>query len=142
MLAYVKLIFWINWLLLVAACLGAWRWGRRAERSAATLILAIFALVLIAGPIHERKLVEDLYLLLDGVLAFGLLLLALRHATRWLGVSVLLQAVQFSLHAYYLVAAKPYDNLYILVNNLVSLVVLLCVLAGVALARRERTAAK
>ncbi|WP_233282174.1 hypothetical protein [Caulobacter vibrioides] len=67
----------------------------------------------------------------------GLLLLALRHATAWLGLSVLLQGVQFSLHAYYLVADKLYDKLYATVNNLVTLGVLCCLLVGVALAARR-----
>jgi len=65
-------------------------------------------------------------------------MLAVRYATAWLGVCVLLQGVQFSLHAYYLVADKAYDDLYAMVNNLVSLGVLLCLAAGCLLAWRKR----
>ncbi|HWW27007.1 MAG TPA: hypothetical protein VNZ85_14040 [Caulobacter sp.] len=142
MFAYLQLLFWLNWLLLAAACLGAWRWGGRAERGCATLLLAAFAVVVLVNLIHGGKFVEGLYLVLDGLLALGLLLLAIRHATRWLGVAVLLQSVQFSLHAYYIVDGRPYDRLYVLVNNLVSMGVLICLLAGVALARRWRAAEK
>ncbi len=137
MFAYQQLLFWINWLLLAAACLGAWRWGGRAERSGAALVLATFVAVALARLLHGKELVQGVYLALDGLLALGLLMMALRHATRWLGVAVLLQAVQFSLHAYYLVEAKRYDAFYILVNNLVSLGVLVCLLAGVVMARRR-----
>ena len=64
--------------------------------------------------------------------------MAMRYTTAWLGVAVLLQAAQFSLHAYYLVAGKLYDSFYAMVNNLVSLGVLLCLAAGCLLAWRKR----
>lgn len=140
MYAYQQLLFWMNWLLLAAACLGAWRWGGRAERSVATLLLATFVIVVVTGLALGSELHQGVYLTLDGLLAVGLLFLALRHATLWLGVAVLLQGVQFSLHAYYLVQGKRYDNLYILVNNLVSMGVLICVLTGVGMAWRKRRA--
>ena len=101
-------------------------------------MLAIFVAVILAGFLRGKELIQGVYLALDGLLALALLLLALRHATRWLGVAVLLQSVQFSLHAYYLVQAKRYDSFYILVNNSVSSGVLLCILTGTLLARRKR----
>lgn len=142
MFAFLQLLFWINWPLLAAACFGAWRWGGRAERSGALLVLTTFVTVVLVGLIHGKELVQGLYLALDGLMALGLLMLALRHATRWLGIAVLLQGVQFSLHAYYLVGARRYDNIYILVNNLVSTGVLICILVGTFLAwrRRDRSA--
>ncbi|UAL11341.1 hypothetical protein K8940_03310 [Caulobacter segnis] len=140
MFAYQQLLFWLNWLLLAAVCVGAWRWGGRAERSCAMLVLAAFTIVVLVNLVHGGKFVQGLYLALDGLLALGLLLLALRHATRWLGVAVLLQAVQFSLHAYYIVVGRRYDGLYVLVNNLVTMGVLICVLAGVILAKCKRRA--
>ncbi|WP_223393122.1 hypothetical protein [Caulobacter segnis] len=104
------------------------------------LVLAAFTIVVLVNLVHGGKFVQGLYLALDGLLALGLLLLALRHATRWLGVAVLLQAVQFSLHAYYIVVGRRYDGLYVLVNNLVTMGVLICVLAGVILAKCKRRA--
>ncbi|HWU80707.1 MAG TPA: hypothetical protein VN158_11635 [Caulobacter sp.] len=141
MFAYLQLLFLVSWLLLAAACFGAWRWGGRPERSGAMLVLGVWVAVLLASLIRDKELVRGVFLALDGVLALGLLLLALRHATRWLGVAVLLQGVQFSLHAYYLVAARRYDNLFVLVNNLVSLGVLVSLLTSVVLAWRSRRAA-
>ncbi len=143
MFAYLQLLFLVNWLLLVAACFGAWRWGARPERNGAALLLATWCAVVLASLIRDKEFVRGVFLALDGVLALGFLLLALRHATRWLGVAVLLQGVQFSLHAYYLVAARRYDNLFVMVNNLVSLGVLISLLTGVMIAwRKRRTAAK
>ncbi|USQ96901.1 hypothetical protein [Caulobacter sp. RL271] len=143
MFAYLQLLFLVDWLLIAVACFGAWRWGARQERHAAALVLAIFVGFILASLIRDKEFIRGVYLTLDGLLALGLLLLSLRYATRWLGVTVLLQGVQFSLHAYYLVAARRYDNFYILVNNLVSLGVLICLLTGVALAwRARRRAAK
>ncbi|MET3667014.1 hypothetical protein [Caulobacter sp. 1776] len=140
MLAPLQLLYLVNWLLLAVTCIGAWRWGARPERSGAALLLGTWLAVVLAGLIRDKELARGVFLALDGVLALGLLLLALRHTTRWLGVAVLLQGVQFSLHAYYLVAARRYDNLFVMVNNLVSLGVLICLLAGVALAWRSRRA--
>ena len=57
-------------------------------------------------------------------------------------MALVLQGVQFSLHAYYLVASRRYDNLYILVNNLVSFGVVASLLFGVVLAWRAQRAAK
>lgn len=136
MLAHLQPLVLFGWLLLAVTCFASWRWGGRPERSGATLVLAITVGFALAGYLLDKEVTRAVYLLLDGILALGLLLLALRHATRWLGVAVLLQGVQFSLHAYYLVAARRYDSLYALVNNLVSLGVLFCLLAGSILAWR------
>lgn len=142
MFAMMQLLFLLNWLLIAVACLGAWRWGARPERGGAALTLAVFAAFVLAGLAQDGELVRGLYLALDGIFALGLLLLALRYVRRWLGVALLLQGVQFSLHAYYLVASRRYDNLYILVNNLVSFGVVVSLLFGVVLAWRAQRAAK
>ncbi|MFY8142426.1 MAG: hypothetical protein ACOVMT_00905 [Caulobacter sp.] len=142
MFALLQLLFLINWLLVAAACIGAWRWGERPERGGALLTVAIFAGFALASLMPDKEAVRGIYLVLDGLFALGLLLLALRHATRWLGIAVLLQGVQFSLHAYYLVADKNYDNFYILVNNLVTFGVLTSLLAGIFRGRLARRAEK
>lgn len=55
----------------------------------------------------------------------------------------LVQGIQFSLHAYYLVGGLARDNTYAMVNNLDSIGVLLCILVGTLLAwRRRRASAK
>lgn len=136
MLAHVPIISILGWLLILAACLLAWRLGGKPERQGAMLVLATSFLAAFPGFIPDHELQRMVYLAIDGLLAGGLLLLALRYARVWLGVAVLLQGVQFSLHAYYLVASRRYDNTYGAVNNLVSLGVLCCVAAGSVLAYR------
>nr|WP_295112127.1 hypothetical protein [uncultured Caulobacter sp.] len=142
---HLSLIAMIGWLLILAACLTAWRLGGRAERQAALLVLATSFLASFPKLVPDHDLQRVAYLALDGAVAGGLLLLALRYARVWLGVAVLLQGVQFSLHAYYLVAGKRYDNAYAMVNNIVSLGVLCSLAAGSILAwraRRREVAAK
>ncbi len=142
MFAVLQLLVLVDWLLIAVACYGAWRWGGRPERGGAALVLVVLGAFVLAGLVRGDELVRGLYLALDGLFALGLLLLAMRYVRRWLGVALLLQGVQFSLHAYYLVASRRYDNLYILVNNLVSFGVVASLLFGVVLAWRAQRAAK
>jgi hypothetical protein len=74
----------------------------------------------------------------DAVTALGLLALALRFASPWLGATMLFYAAQFSLHSFYLVAARPNDLLHLLVNNLNFLGIHLSLVAGTVLAWRKR----
>lgn len=122
-------------LLLYGAIVGvtvvAWARGSTPERIGGSLNLA--ATVLVAG-IHQivgQHALSSLFLVIDGLLALGFLGLALRYASLWLGGTMLLQGVQFSLHAFYLVTSRRYDFTYALVNNLVSWGIVLCIAAGV-----------
>ncbi len=67
----------------------------------------------------------------DGLLALGFLALTLRFAKVWLGIAMLLQAIQFALHAYYYVVERKLDMLFAIVNNLVSWGLIACILGGV-----------
>lgn len=138
MFMHLPLVAVIGWLIILAASLAAWRLGDKPERQAALLILVTSFLASFPKLIADQELQRLIFLALDGVFAVGLLLLALRHARVWLGVAVLLQGVQFSLHAYYLVANRAYDNAYALVNNIVSLGVLCSLSVGSVLAWRNR----
>lgn len=138
MFSHLPLVALIGWLLILAACLLAWRLGGKPERQGAILVLGTSFLTSFPRLIPDHELQRLAFLGLDGIVAVGLLLLALRYARVWLGVAVLLQGVQFSLHAYYLVARIRYDNIYALVNNLVSLGVLSGLATGSVLAWRAR----
>ncbi|KQV62824.1 MULTISPECIES: hypothetical protein [unclassified Caulobacter] len=135
---HVSYVAVIGWLLILAACFLAWRLGGKPERQGALLVLATSFLASFPGLIPDHDLQRVAYLAVDGVLAGGLLLLALRYARIWLGVAVLLQGVQFSLHAYYIVAGRRYDYTYGAVNNMVSLGVLCSLVTGSILALRAR----
>lgn len=133
-------------LLLYSAILGAtlfaWLRGTMPERIGGLLNLT--ATVLVAG-IHlivGAHALSTLLLVIDGLLAFGFLGLALRYASLWLGGTMLLQGAQFSLHAYYLVADRKFDFMYALVNNVVSWGIVACIFAGTLVAWRRSAVAK
>lgn len=110
--------------------LAAWLKGGRPERfgSLANLLIALLIFVLQhtlgVGPMEASLLT------IDGLLGLIFLGLAIRYTSLWLGGAMLLQGVQFSLHAFYDVTSRPFDLLFAVVNNTVSWGVLLCILAG------------
>lgn len=123
----------------MAAPLALWK-GDNASRIAA-IASALNALLLPATRIFlQRHIGEVVQLTVDFVWAIGLLMLVVRFAYRWLGVTMLLQAVQFSLHAYYLVMDMPPDRLHAWINNLDTTGISLSIMAGVILAWRRRVA--
>jgi len=81
---------------------------------------------------------EAIQLAGDFLWAVGLLVLVLRHASLWLGVTMLLQSVQFGLHAYYIVMALPHDLLHAWVNNLDEVGISICIIFGTLTAIRRR----
>jgi uncharacterized membrane protein YdjX (TVP38/TMEM64 family) len=69
-----------------------------------------------------------------------LLILAVRFASLWIGAAMILQAAQFSLHAYYLVMELPHDRLHAWINNTDDWGILIAILVGTVLAIRRRAA--
>jgi hypothetical protein len=135
---YSSLIPILAWVALVAICGLAWIKGGQPERLGVVIILvgsAFAFLVHFAAPASIQAL-----LLLGGEGSMGLafLMLALRYASPWLGGAMLFQAIQFSLHAYYLVGELPRDRTYALINNIDTFGVLACILVGALLAWRKR----
>lgn len=129
---------WMGWaVLVIVLVLACWK-GSRAERLGVAIFLtgAVYAMAVYA--LAPRSLVPTLLLLGEGAMGGGFLFLALRHMNAWLGVAMLLQAIQFSLHAYYLVGGLPRDRTFAMVTNLDSIGVLLCILVGTILAWRRR----
>ncbi|SFK53192.1 hypothetical protein [Caulobacter sp. UNC279MFTsu5.1] len=141
---HLDLLILFGWSLILGVSLLAWRLGGRVERQVALLVVVMSLAITLIGLIPDKTIQKPSYFLVDGLFGAGLLVMAMRYTTAWLGVAVLLQAAQFSLHAYYLVAGKLYDTFYAMVNNLVSLGVLLCLAVGCLLAwrKRRRVAAK
>src|SRR5215469_8526318 len=122
-----------------AAPLALWK-GDAASRIAG-VASALNALLLPALRIFlQRHIGEVVQLAVDFIWAIGLLMLVVRFAYRWLGVTMLLQAVQFSLHAYYLVMDMPKDVVHAWVNNLDAIGISLSIVAGTILAWRRRVA--
>jgi len=125
----------------LAGCVFAFWKGGPAERSGASVILAnlvILRLFAIFLPAESYGLAE---LAVDGLTALGLLVLVLRHASLWLGGVMLLYALQFSVHAFYIVTERASDRLHAIINNLDFTGVVVCLVTGTAIAWRRRRAA-
>ena len=116
---------------IIAVAAFAWIKGGTPERIGATLNL--LGSVLFSGlqTIMVPEALALSLLVLDGLFGVAFLILAVRYASLWLGAAMLLQAAQFSLHAFYYVTAKPVDRLFAIVNNLVSWGILLSIVVGV-----------
>ncbi len=135
------LSFLIGLGVLVAVFAFAMWKGDRAERYGAAFnlaagLLAVPPQYLLAPDIQPLAL-----LAIDGALAAGFLMLALRYASLWLGAALLLQAVQFSMHAYYLLMTARPDYTYMAVNNVDTTGINICIVAGILLAWRSRVRA-
>jgi hypothetical protein len=141
---------------LVLICGLAIRKGALAERMGAVMILATWIVTLVvslAAPRHHFP--ASGFLVSDAILATGLLVLALRYSSWWLGAAMLLQAVGLSLQAIYftyeradiglagneLLAAKRF---LVLGKNLASLAMLLVLLAATiaTIVKRRRSSVR
>jgi hypothetical protein len=122
----------------LAAAFALWK-GDTAARIAGVVSALNALLQPVASMFHLIPHVgEVLELTADFIWAIGLLMLVVRFAYRWLGVTMLLQAVQFSLHAYYLVMERPLDHLHAWINNTDTWGISLSIIAGTILAWRRR----
>jgi len=136
------------WTLLLSVCAFAFRRGGEPERLGAALILGL-TLITAGGDLfayanglrqHEAFLVGRL--MLEGALAMGFLLLAVRYTSLWLGGAMLFQAIQFSLQALYFVTGRAHDALYVVINNIDFFGILACLTAGTLAASRRRREAE
>lgn len=131
----------LGWTATLTVCALAWARGGPAERWGSLIVLAgsiVYSLIKLFLPPGSQPVVS---LLCEGLYGFSFLLLALRYTSPWLGGAMLFQAIQFALHAYYIVGERPHDPTYGLVNNLNSIGVLICILLGIAAAWRRRAMA-
>lgn len=132
----------IGWLVLLGTCLYAWLKGAAPERIGAALLLV----GTIAAFVFQRTMSDTARvtptLIGEGLLALGFLVLAIRYASLWLGGAMILQGIQFSLHAFYIVMERPHDWLFAAVTNLVTFGIILCILIGTTIAWRRSGAAQ
>lgn len=117
-------------------CCGLALWkGGPAERGGALLIVATWLVTLAASALTRSYVPAIAFLASDAVLAAGLLILAVRYSSLWMGAAMLLQATGLSLHAAYFAAEKAELSrhtlrLYIAGKNLASFAMLLVILAA------------
>ncbi len=120
--------------LFVCCGLSLWK-GGPAERSGAVLILATWLGSTVVQAMAKAYILPIVFLASDAVLAAGLLILAIRFSSLWMGAAMLLQAIGLSLHAAYFAAEKADLSrhtlwLYIAGKNLASFAMLLVILAA------------
>ncbi|WP_334164527.1 hypothetical protein [Phenylobacterium sp.] len=127
-------------LFVAATCVFGLVKGGAPERFAAGLILANLLVGVLNGWVIDHQ--PLLSLVNNGLTALLLLPLTVYYASFWLGGVMLLYGLLFTLHAYYTVVARPYDELFANLNNLNFFAVSLCLLSGTVIAwRRRRRAA-
>ena len=136
---YSSLVPILAWVALVAICGLAWVKGGQPERWGVVIVLVGSAYAFLVHLAAPTSIQAFLLLAGEGGMGLAFLMLALRYASPWLGGAMLFQAIQFSLHAYYLVGELPRDFTYALVNNIDTFGVLACILTGALLAWRKRT---
>ena len=125
------LVAQLLWVAILAVCALAYFKGGAPERWGAGLTLVMAVAFLVVNNVMPQPQRGVPHLVLDGVLAVGFMALTLRYASAWLGLVMVLQGVQFSLHAFYFVTHKTPGLAYAMVNNLVTWGTLLGLLWGV-----------
>ncbi len=127
-------------LLALAGCaFGIWK-GERPERLGALIILGNIVSTLVAGGLLGPSSGYLLNMILDGITAVAFLLMVMQWGRRWLGVAMLIYAGQFALRSYYLVMDRPHDLLHAIINNANYFALVICMVAGAAVASRRRAA--
>ena len=127
-------------LILVAVCVFALWKGGPAERAGAAVII-VLSLVERLAHAFPQPWWPIIALCGDALTALGLLIVALRYASFWLGGVMLLYAAQFTLHSFYLVTGRSSDTpLHIVISDINFAAILVCLTAGTMMAWRSRLA--
>ena len=122
-----------------ASAVFAWVRGGVAERVGAGLNVGAAIFVFLAQAVWSAPGLSSVLLAIDGVFGLGFLALAVRYASPWLGGALIFQGLQFGLHAFYLVTARPLDVVHAWANNLDTYGVVICLVIGAEAAGRRRS---
>lgn len=133
-----QVVWVLQWILFIATCSFAIWKGGAPERSGGILLFAAAVINAFFDFTPDDSIRSIVRLTGDGLLAVGFLLIALRYGSLWLGGAMLLQAVQFSLHAFYFITERPNDLLHVVVNNVDTFGIVACMLVGTIAAMRRR----
>jgi hypothetical protein len=109
--------------------------GSDAVRAGAILIVATWLVTLLASAVTRSYVPATAFLASDGIMAIGLLFLAVRYSNWWMGAAMMLQAIALALHAGYFQAeradlSKHVLRNYVMGKNLASAGLLLIILAA------------
>lgn len=132
-------IFWgLTFLTFGIGGLALWK-GGPAERTGSAVILLIMLAGRLIGTVVPEHILPILRLAEDGLTAVGLLVVALRYASLWIGGAMLLYAGLFTLHSAYFVLDKSVDPFFKTCNNLAFLGVSICLAVGTFVSWRQRS---
>jgi amino acid permease len=134
-------------LMLLGTCGLAIFKGGRAEREGAILYLVLWLAAMLAPKSDNSQNFVYIVLIADAAAALGFLWLAIRYSNLWLAGAMIAQGVSFGAHAYRLeddlVTPKWMGmNVYLMVMNLMSLLVLYLILGGTIASWRRRVREK
>jgi hypothetical protein len=136
----IDLLFNLSLLILAATLCFAWWQGGAAERYAASTIGLTWLAALFGQAITGEAIPALTILLADWALAIGLLALALRYRSTWLGFALMVQGASMTLHAMYFQEPGRHPNYYLIGIDGLSLAMLVLLVVGTILAMRSRRA--
>lgn len=129
----------IGLLSVVLVCLFAAIKGGPAERFAAYVIGAAWLASVAGRLVFGREHVDLVLLATDGIASAALLFVAIRFASLWLGVAMMLQSTAFALHAAYTAESPIAYELYISSMNGLAYALLFTLLGATLTAWHRRT---
>jgi len=111
--------------------------GGEAERISALILLVSVSVSWPTYYFYSLPYTAVTLLAIDGLTALGFLFVALTYQHLWIALIMFCIAAYFSLHAYYLAAARPLDQDFANFTNLATLLILLALAQGVWSSRRR-----
>lgn len=133
-------LFYALWAATLGVSVFAFWKGDLPVRLAAATHLGVEIATFFLNPKFGDVGGKSTLLAIDFASAVIFLLLAVRFANLWIGAAMILQAAQFSLHAYYLVMELAHDRLHAWINNSCDWGILASIGIGAFLAIRRRVA--
>jgi hypothetical protein len=131
-------------LLLAGTALFAALKGGPAERFGVGMIVAAWVAAVVANAFSRPAMPVLTFLILDGFVTVGFLVIAVRYSSLWLGGAMICQAVSFGAHAMRLsddsATSRHGSYYYLAITNVVGFLVLFILIGGTfaTIARRRR----
>jgi hypothetical protein len=123
---------------LLAICLLAcWR-GAAAEQFGSLIILVADIAADLMLALAYPKFPEISMCAIDFALACGLLFIALRYSSLWLGGAMFLQSLALCLQAFDFAGDGPSTIMHVIANDLISYAMVACLIAGLIASWRKR----
>ena len=112
--------------------------GRTPERLSALIFAVATLATQISAVFVPVGILGNVFLFIDGIMSFCLLFVALRYGYMWVALLMGSMSGYFAVHAYYLMAHRPLDRTFALMNNLATGVALLSLTIGVWTSRHRK----